>query len=83
LPGSLSHTTQSQPAYEPPYEGIRVQWRLLIAALLLTAIAAVSLRQVCHPDVAGANESGMGVRHERHGTIWYHCEPWIHRALRG
>jgi hypothetical protein len=22
------------------------------------------------------------VRHEKIGKVWYHCEPWIRRALR-
>jgi len=39
--------------------------------------------RVCSQEVPGTNESGLGVRHEQRGKVWYHCEPWIRRALRG
>jgi len=76
------HTTQTVPAYEPQHDGVRRGWRFVVAGLFVMAIAAVSLRPVCRPDVAGANEAGFGVRHEQRGARWYHCEPWIRRALR-
>ena len=81
MSGSRHHTTQSQPAYEPPNEGVARRWLLVIAGLLLTAGACLTVRPVCLPDVAGVVESGFGVRHEKHGAAWYHCEPWIRRAL--
>jgi hypothetical protein len=53
----------------------------LVAALLAVAVTAVAAHPVCLPEVAGANERAVGVRHEQHGKVWYHCEPWIRRAL--
>ena len=35
---------------------------------MLTAVVSLSLRSVCVPEVAGANETGFGVRHEQRGT---------------
>ena len=75
------HTTQSFAAYDPPSTGVRQRWLLVVAGLLLTALVAISLRPVCLIDVPGADESAFGVRHERRGTTWYHCEPWIRRVL--
>jgi hypothetical protein len=77
----VRHTTQPFPAYEPPNNAGRY-WLLIAAGLGLTAIAALSVRPVCHPDAAGANETGFGVRHEQRGRQWYHCEPWIRGVLR-
>ena len=48
---------------------------------MLTAVVSLSLRSVCVPEVAGANETGFGVRHEQRGTGGGHCEPWIRRVL--
>jgi hypothetical protein len=79
--GTTHHTTRAHAAYEPGHDGVRRGWILIVAGLVLTAIAALLLRPTCRPDVAGARESGFGVRHERRGTQWYHCEPWIRRAL--
>ena len=78
-----THTTQSLPAYQPPHRGIRLAWRLLIAGLLLTGLASLSLTRVCTLEAAGADEWAFGVRHEQRGRVWYHCEPWIRRAVRG
>jgi len=74
-------TTQSFPAYEP-HADISLAWRLVVAGLLLTGLVSLSSVRVCSQEVPGANESGLGVRHERRGKVWYHCEPWIRRALR-
>jgi len=30
----------------------------------------------------GRNESMLGVRHEKVGAVWYHCEKRIRRVLR-
>jgi hypothetical protein len=81
MPGIRHHTTQAHPAYEPRSQNVGRVWLLLTAGLLLTATASLCLRSVCLPDVPGANESGFGVRHEQRGAVWYHCEPWIRRAL--
>ena len=54
---------------------------LIVAGLVFTAIAALLLRPTCRPDSAGDRESGFGVRHERRGSQWYYCEPWIRRAI--
>jgi hypothetical protein len=81
MSGIRHHTTQSHPAYEPQSKTVGRGWMLLTAGLLLTALAALCLRPVCLLDLPGANESGFGVRHEQRGTVWYHCEPWIRRAL--
>jgi hypothetical protein len=77
------HTTQSHPAYEAPHSGVTRPWQLLVAALLTVAVTAVAAHPVCLPEVAGANERAVGVRHEKRGKVWYHCEPWIRRALGG
>lgn len=82
MAGTLHHTTRAHPAYEPRSEGIRLGWRLVVASLMLTAVAAVALRPVCLLDVPGARESAVGVRHVKRGGQWYHCEPWISRAIR-
>ncbi len=81
LSRSLHHTTQSFPAYESPHGDVRPAWRLIVVGLLLVAVASVSLRRVCRPDVPGTSEPRFGVRHEQRGTQWYHCEPWIRRVL--
>ena len=75
------HTTQSFPAYEPEKLGVGRGWMLVVAGLLLIGGASLALQPMCQLDAAGANESGFGVRHERRGTHWYHCEPWIRRRL--
>ena len=77
------HTTQPYPAYEPPHAGVPRPWRFLVLGLWLVALASLSLRSVCRPEVPGANERGLGVRHEQRAKSWYHCEPWIRRAIRG
>jgi len=28
--------------------------------------------RVCSQEVPGTNESGLGVRHEQRGKVWYH-----------
>mgnify|MGYP003578678023 CR=1 FL=1 len=72
------HTTQTHPAYEPPHDGVRRRWQLVVAALVVVALLALTVRPVCVPDGEGrVDEAGFGVRHERRGTTWYHCEPWI------
>ena len=75
------HTTQAHAAYEPPHSDVSRPWALLIAGLLVTAVAGLAVHPVCLPEVPAANERAAGVRHEQHGTMWYHCEPWIRRAL--
>jgi hypothetical protein len=82
-PAIRHHTTQSHPAYEAPHSGVTRPWQLLVAALLTVAVTAVAAHPVCLPEVAGANERAVGVRHEKRGKVWYHCEPWIRRALGG
>jgi hypothetical protein len=79
--GVRAHTTQTHPAYEPSHSDVSRPWQLLIVGLLLVAIVAISVRSVCLPEVPGANERGLGVRHQRRGTTWDHCEPWIRRVL--
>ena len=81
MPSNGHHTTHARPAYELRGENVGRGWLLLTAGLLLTALASLCVRSVCLLDVPGANESGFGVRHEQRGTVWYHCEPWIRRAL--
>ena len=80
--GVRAHTTQAHPAYEPSHSNVSRPWQLLIAGLLLAAILSISVRSVCLPEVAGANERGLGVRHERRGATWDHCDPWIRRVVR-
>ena len=82
MPGTLHHTTRAQPAYESRSEGIRLEWRLVVACLMLTAVAALALHPVCLRDVPGARESAFGVRHVKRAGQWFHCEPWISRAIR-
>jgi hypothetical protein len=82
-PAVRHHTTQAHAAYDPPNTDVARPWRLLVAGLLLVALVSLSVRSVCRPEVPGANEWGFGVRHEQRGQSWYHCEPWIRRALRG
>ena len=80
--GIRRHTTQAVPAYEPPNAGRRLWW-FVVAGLAALALAAPVLRSVCVPDAANAGgEAGFGVRHEQRGAVWYHCEPWLRRALR-
>ena len=75
------HTTQSFPAYEPPANS--PLWRLVAGGLIALALLAPLVRSVCAPETTtSVEESGMGVRHEQRGATWYHCEPWIQRALR-
>ena len=73
--------TQASQAYQPEHAGVRGGWRLVIAALFLLAPAVVALRPVCRPDAVGADEWAFGVRHQKHGAGWLHCEPWIRRVL--
>jgi hypothetical protein len=76
------HTTQSVAAYEPPNTDKRLWW-FIVAGLSALALVTPLLRSVCTPDAAmAAFETAAGVRHEQRGTVWYHCEPWIVRALR-
>lgn len=79
----LQHTvSRPMPAYIPrPDQPMHRRWILLAAALVVTGLTSLSFRSVCEPDAPGANETGAGVRHERRGTAWYHCEPWIRRVL--
>ena len=79
--GVRAHTTQAPTAYEPTHSDVSRPWQLLVVGLLLVAIVAISVRSVCLPEVPGANERGLGVRHQRRGTTWDHCEPWIRRVL--
>ena len=83
MSGSLHQNTQSLPAYDPRDERVGPAWRLVVAGLLLMAVASLSLKSVCRPDTPGAVETGFGVRHEKRGVRWFHCEPWIRRVLRG
>ena len=79
----LQHTVaRPMPAYVPRSDQpVHRRWILLAAALVMTGLTSLSFRPVCEPDAPGANETGAGVRHERRGTAWYHCEPWIRRVL--
>ena len=79
--GVRSHTTQAHAPYEAANNNISRPWQLLIAGLLLVGVLSISVRSVCLPEVPGANERGLGVRHERRGAAWYHCQPWIRRVL--
>lgn len=80
--GVRLNTTQAHPAYEPSHSNVTRPWQLLIVGLLLVAIVAVSVRSVCLPEVPGMNERALGVRHQRRGAGWDHCEPWTRRVLR-
>jgi hypothetical protein len=75
------HTTRSVPAYDPPHADISRPWQRLVAGLLLAAVLAGAVHPVCLPEARGRNERAAGVRHERRGAVWYHCEPWIRRAF--
>ena len=78
----LQHTiARPMPAYVPTSAPLHRRWILLAAALVVTGLTSLSFRPVCERDVPGANETSFGVRHERRGTSWYHCEPWIRRVL--
>lgn len=75
------HTTQAFPAYEPPPDP-RL-WRFVAGGLIAMALLAPLVRSVCAQETTTSTEEpGVGVRHEQRGTTWYHCEPWIQRALR-
>ena len=74
--------TTHVPASDPPHRDVGRAWLFLVASLLIVALASVTLlRPACRIDVAGTAESGFGIRHEKRGTQWYHCEPWIARRL--
>lgn len=77
-----THTPQVVSAYRELPETISPSWRLLVAGLLLTGLVSLSFVRVCAQEVPGANEWMRGVRHEKRGKVWYHCEPWIRRVLR-
>ena len=77
-----THTPQVVSAYRELPARVSLPWRLLVAGLLLTGLVSLSSVRVCAQDVPGANEWMLGVRHEKIGKLWYHCEPWIRRALR-
>lgn len=81
MPGT-SRPTGSHQALPPPHDGVGRPWLLLVAGLLVTALASITLRPVCLIDVPGARESAIGVRHLKRSGTWYHCEPWIQRVLR-
>ena len=77
------NSTQLYRAYEPPpHTDVTRPWQLLIVGRLLVAIVSIAVRSVCLPEVAGMNERGLGVRHQRRGAGWDHCQPWISRVLR-
>jgi hypothetical protein len=82
MSGTLHHTTRAHTAYEPRYDGIRPGWLVVVVCLVLTAGAALAVRPVCVIDVPGARESAAGVRHVKRAGRWYHCEPWVSRAIR-
>ena len=82
MSGTLHHTTRAHGAYEPQNDGISPGWLGVVAALFLTALVAICFRPVCLIDVPGARESAFGVRHVTRAGQWYHCEPWISRAIR-
>lgn len=77
-----THTPQVVSAYPELPADISLPWRLLVAGLLLTGLVSLSAVRVCQLEAPGANEWSISVRHERRGKVWYHCEPWIRRALR-
>jgi hypothetical protein len=74
-------TTGSNPAYDPPHNGVERPWLLLVLGLLVMALVSVALRPVCLIDVPGTPEPTSGVRHVKRDGTWYHCEPWIRRTL--
>jgi hypothetical protein len=75
--------TSVHAAYEPPTERVRRRWQLVVAGLLLVALVAILMRPDCRIDAPGVNESRLGVRHEKRGDTWVHCEPWIRRRVLG
>jgi len=77
-----TETPQVVSAYRELPTDISLPWRLLVVGLLLVALVSLSTVRVCTLEVPGANERMLGVRHEKVGKVWYHCEPWIRRALR-
>jgi hypothetical protein len=82
MPNRTPTITRVHPAFAPPHgEGVRRRWWIVIAGLLLIAAVAVASRPVCRPDAAGTDESAFGVRHEKRGATWVHCEPWLRRVL--
>ena len=80
--GLGTHTPQVVAAYRDPHGGIPLPWRLLVAGLLFTGLASLPFVRVCTKEAPGANEWILGVHHEQRGKVWFHCEPWIRRALR-
>ena len=68
-------------AVDSPHDGVRRPWLLLVAGLLVAALGAIMLRPVCLPDVPGTREPAFAVRHVKRDGTWYHCEPWLQRAL--
>lgn len=82
----MAATTRPADSYhgnDPPHHGVRRPWLLLVAGLLVTTLGAIVLRPVCFIDVTGTREPAFGVRHVKRDGTWYHCEPWIRRAVRG
>jgi hypothetical protein len=77
-----THTPQVVSAYREPPQTISPWWRLLVAGLLLTGLLSLPFGRVCTPEAPGTIEWMRGVRHEKRGNVWYHCEPWIRRVLR-
>lgn len=76
-----THTPQVVSAYRERPAGISLPWRLLVAGLLLTALVSLSTVRVCTQEAPGENEWMLGVRHEKVGKVWYHCEPWFRRVI--
>jgi len=70
-----THTPQVVSPYRELPQTISPWWRLLVAGLLLTGLVSLAFVRVCAPEAAGANEWMSGVRHEKRGNVWYHCEP--------
>ena len=79
---ATTRPTGSYHAIEPPHHGLRRPWLLLVAGLLVATLGAIVVRPVCLIDVPGTPEPTFGVRHVKRGGTWFHCEPWIRRALR-
>ncbi len=78
---ATTRPTGSDHAVDSPHDGVRSPWLLLVAGLLVAALGAITLRPVCLLDVPGTREPAFGVRHVKRDGTWYHCEPWIRRAL--